>query len=440
MNKIVVILKAFIYWIFLFYSIQANAQDTLKLDQAIAIGLQNNFYILIAKNNTEIAINNNSIGNAGFLPKISANGTLNNTLYNYYTEDFDGNSNKTNQSAINAQSANVLLNWTVFDGFEMFIQKSELEEFQKMSENQLKLEVENLVSEISAKYYGIVQQQKRLKILENAMNFSNKRKELAQAKFRLGSASELNYLQALVDLNADSTALIRQLNQVKNSKSELNNLLARDIFKDYVIEDSISVDSILSFSTMLSEIQAKNTEILLSQSSLDISMMNYRLSHSPKYPQINFFAGYNFSNTNYETGSNKISQYQGPVYGVTLSFNIFNGFNNRRNSANSKILINSGQIQLNQTISEIQTAFYTLYNDYVTNLDLIKFEIENIKAARRTTFVAYERYKLGEISDIELRQTQLKQLEAENQLLLAEYQVKLIETELLRLSGKLIKD
>jgi outer membrane protein TolC len=309
-----------------------------------------------------------------------------------------------------------------------------------MSEKQLKFEVENFISDVTAKYYGIVQQQKRLKILENAMNFSNRRKELAQAKFRLGSASELNYLQALVDLNADSTALIRQLNQVKNSKSELNNLLARDIFKDYIIEDSISVDSILSFSTMLTEIQAKNTEILLSQSSLDISMMNYRLSHSPKYPQINFFAGYNFSNTIYETGTNKISQYQGPVYGLTLSFNIFNGFNNRRISANSKIMMNSGQVQLNQTISNIQTAFYTLYNDYVTNLDLIKFEIENIKAARRTTFVAYERYKLGEISDIELRQTQLKQLEAENQLLLAEYQAKLMETELLRLSGRLIKD
>lgn len=436
------IYRLFIGLLFVFIlvpGVKTNGQDTLRLDQAIAISLQNNYSIIIAQNNTQIAENNNSLGNAGFLPRLSASGSQNNTIYSTKSEDFDGTISETDGSMTNALSANLMLNWTVFDGFEMFIQKNRLKEYEELSQNQLKLEVERLISEITSLYYGIVQQQKRLRILENAMNFSNQRKNLAQAKFRLGSASELNYLQALVDLNSDSTALIKQLNQIKNSKTELNNLLARDIFKEYVIQDSVRIDSVLSFTELFADLGSKNTQIMLSQTSLDINLINYRLTHTPKYPEINFFAGYNFSRTNYETGNSKMYQYLGPVFGLNISYTIFNGFNNRRNSANAKIQLQSSEIQLQQSISDIQTVFYTLHNDYLTNLDLIKFETENIKAARRTTFVAYERYKLGEISDIELRQTQLKELEAENQLLNAQYQAKLLETELLRLSGRLIK-
>ncbi len=415
-----------------------SAQDTLKLDKAIAIGLQNNYSIIIARNNYEISQNNNTLGNAGFYPNATISGTQSNTIYSTRQEDFEGNVNEINGSATNALSANIYLSWTVFDGFEMFIQKNRYNELQKMSENQLKLEIENIVSEISALYYSIVQQKKRLKIIENAINFSNQRKNLAQAKYRLGSFSELNYLQALVDLNSDSTALIKQRNDIRNSKTELNNLLVRDISYQYTISDSIMIDSILNFDDLFLKLESNNSEIKQSQLNLDVSVLNYKISHSPKYPTINFFAGYNFSNTHYETGSNKTNQYLGPVYGIGISYNIFNGFNNRRSTSNAKIQIKTGEAYYKQTVLEVQKVFYQLYNDYQTNIDLIKFETENIKAARKTTFVAFERYKLGEISDIELRQTQLKELEAENQLLSAQYQAKLLETELLRLSGKLL--
>jgi len=427
--------------LFLLFQIQnpVTAQDTLKLEQAIALGLQNNYSIIVSRNNTEIAKNNNSYGNAGFYPTVSVSGNSNNNIYNIHQEDFAGTVTETKNTATNALSGNVMLNWTLFDGFEMFVLKNKFDELQNISEKQLKLEIENLVSEISAQYYSIVQQKRRLRILENAINFSNKRKELAQAKFKLGSASELNYLQALVDLNSDSTALIKQLNDIKNSQTELNNLLARDIYQNYNTADSIRIDSILSYTNLYESLEKENSQVVLSKSALDVAWLNYKLTHAPKYPNINFFAGYNFSYTKYETGSNKIYQYMGPVFGLSLSYNIFDGFNKRRNSANAKLQINTGETELKQSISNIQTIFYTLYNDYTTNLNLIKFETENITAARKTTFVAYERYKLGEISDIELRQTQLKELEAENQLLSAQYQAKLLETELLRLSGKLVK-
>ena len=53
------------------------AQDTLRIEEAVQKGLEKNFAIRIARNNAEIAGNNNTLGNAGFLPVLTADGTLN---------------------------------------------------------------------------------------------------------------------------------------------------------------------------------------------------------------------------------------------------------------------------------------------------------------------------------------------------------------------------
>jgi len=95
---------------------------------------------------------------------------------------------------------------------------------------------------------------------------------------------------------------------------------------------------------------------------------------------------------------------------------------------------------MQQVTQQMETMIYQLYNDYQNNLKLVKFETENLKITQQNTYIAFEKYRLGELSDIDLRQIQLKQLEADNSLLLAQFQAKQIETELLRLSGKLIEE
>ena len=43
----------------------------LSLEEAITIGLKNNYSIQIAGNDSKIATNNNTLGNAGFLPSLN---------------------------------------------------------------------------------------------------------------------------------------------------------------------------------------------------------------------------------------------------------------------------------------------------------------------------------------------------------------------------------
>jgi outer membrane protein TolC len=123
--------------------------------------------------------------------------------------------------------------------------------------------------------------------------------------------------------------------------------------------------------------------------------------------------------------------------GISLSYNIFDGFNTRNNIKAAKIREESAHAEFNQAELDIKSELLRIYNDYLTNLQLVKFESDNRALALRNLEVAMEKYRIGAINDIDLRETQQKLLDAETRYLLSQYRSKIAETELLRLSGQL---
>ncbi|MDR1880738.1 MAG: TolC family protein, partial [Tannerellaceae bacterium] len=75
---------------------------------------------------------------------------------------------------------------------------------------------------------------------------------------------------------------------------------------------------------------------------------------------------------------------------------------------------------------------------YQNNLNLWKLEKENLVAAQEYYQIAIERYKLKELSGIELREAQNSLLGAEERQSIAEYATKLCEISLLQLSGQIM--
>ena len=66
-------------------------------------------------------------------------------------------------------------------------------------------------------------------------------------------------------------------------------------------------------------------------------------------------------------------------------------------------------------------------------------ERQNQVAARENQQKAKERYLLGDLSGIEMREAQKSLLDAEERILSAEYNTKVCEISLLQLSGRITK-
>jgi outer membrane protein len=431
-------MKKIYFLILMLASFHVRAQDTLTLQQAVDLGLKNNYSIIIARNTEQLSKNNNSLGNAGFLPQVNLNYNNTNGITNSRTVLASGITREGNSVNTNNTSANALVNWTVFDGFNMFINKNRLQELQKSGEWQARMNIENTVSEIIITYYSIVQQQKLLLVIRNAIELSTQRLNLTRQMKTIGSGTEQAILQAMVDVNADSTALLQQLVLIRNTKSDLNRLLSREITAEFDVMDNIAISQDLNYAELASRMEKENAQLLVARANMNIAQYAIRTYQSEYYPSVNLFGGYNYVKNQNPISAAPLNQSQGLTYGLTATINLFNGGTTKLNVQNSKVLLESNKLQYEDTKLLLQNQLYKSYNNYSINLQLYKIQKENVEIAKKDVEISMARYRLGNITDIDLRIIQQKLIDAENKLITSQYAAKQAEIELKRLSGQLL--
>jgi outer membrane protein len=436
--------RTYLLLIILFlFSVLVRAQDTLTVQQAIELGLKNNYSIIISRNAEHIAKNNNWIGNAGFLPQANLNLNNANNLTNSKVQIFNAQSQTTSEisrsgATSSSISANGLVSWTVFNGFNAYINKNRLEELQRAGESQARMNVENTIDQIIVTYYSIVQQQKMVDVIQQAINLSIQRLKLAEAKSSIGSGSEQALLQATVDANADSTRLIQQISNTKNSKADLNRLLARDPGTPFEVKNNIEINASLTLPELQEKLDKQNAQLSVSRANVNVARYTIGNVKTQYAPLVNLYGGYIYNKNQSQVSNTPLTQSNGLTYGVTASWNIFNGWVTTRNLQNSKILLESGQLQYEDTKLLLHSDLFKYFNSYTTSLQVIKIQGKNVGIAMQDVNISMERYRLGNINDIDLRVTQQKLIDAENNLLMAQYTAKQAEIELQRLSGELL--
>ncbi len=418
----------------------AAAQETLNIDDAVRIGLEKNFSIRIAKNNSEVAGNNNSIGNAGMLPSVNANGAINQRIQDNVTDYSSSIPDRNDEGAkTTVFSYGVDATWTVFDGLTMFATADRLSAQQDISEMQYMMEVEQFLADIVTTYFQIVGQQQAYEVLENTLEISDERIRIAETKKDLGSGSEYDLLQARADYNADRAALIRSGTGLKRSKILVAQILAdNEINVDFKVQDNIELQEPLELNSLLNDVYAQNLDLGISRLNETVAEAEIREITGEWFPQIQLGGGYGYNRTEASSGFAEFSETKGFNYGVTARINLFDGLNKKRRRQNAQIELKNEQLRMQQQELLITGQVQQMFAQYEDALSLIELEKENLSYTEKSLDIALERFRLGTINSVELREAQLSLLNAENRLISAQIEAKTAETELLKLSGRLV--
>lgn len=417
-----------------------KAQEVYSLKQCIETGLERNYSIRIIRNEQLISDNNATQGNAGYLPTIDLSGGFSGTVNNNRNKLSDGTTEKEN--GVNSETGNIGLNvnWTVFDGFGIQAEYARLKELKKMGELDTRLTIEDFVATLSGEYYNMIRQYIRLRNLRSSLDLSRERVRIAEERYHIGSGSRMDLQQAQVDFNADSSNVLNQLEVVHTSRIRLNELMALDnideqiALKDSVIRPNIFLDEIDLWQSTL----ASNASLLIAQKNQTLSELDYKKVKSRDYPYVKLNAGYGYTANWYEVGATDLQQRLGLNYGLTVGLNLFDGLNRRRERRNARIQIENSQLKKQELELGLRADMSNLWMAYRNNLDLWSLEKENVIVALENHRIAIDRYKLGELSGIELREAQISLLEAEERQSIAEYSTKLCEISLLQLSGQIL--
>lgn len=415
------------------------AQEVLTLEDAIRIGLQNNYDILIAENDKKVLSNNSGFAKYSFLPSVDANATRNFDVENFEQQFLDGEPRSGNNAKSNQLSAAIDLEWTIFDGLGMFITYDKLQEISKFGEFNLKATIETGIAEISRSYYQIILEQERINVLKNTLELSEKRREIAKAIFEVGRSSKLEYLAAQVDYNADLSALVAQEELLFNAKVDLNRILGRDVESDFLVDDRIQANEDLKLEELRQSLLEKNPTLIATNLSRKVAEFEKREIRAERFPEVGLYAGYGYNRVEAQSGFLRSNISDGYYYGVNASINIFNGLDIRRRAQNAKINEENTRITYSQLQTDLLANLQNTFIAYKNSQRLVMLESENFKIAQESEAIAYDRYKLGNANFLELREAQRNAVEAESRLLNAEFNTKMAEIELLRLSGRLLE-
>jgi adhesin transport system outer membrane protein len=431
----------FLSLIALVFSITARGQVVYTLNDCIKTSLENNFSLLIIKNSEDIARNNFTPGNAGFLPTLDLSGrhsgTLNNNTYNYT----DGTQASTTDVFNTSSSAGLTLGLTIFNGFNVQTTYKKLDEMKQLGELNTQMAIENLVSSIVSAYYNYINQIQLLNNLKYALTLSKERLRIDEERYLLGSSSKLNVLQSRVYLNSDSARLSRQSETVRATQIQLNELMAvEDLSRSFVSKDtSIDVTPDLLFENLIGETLTNNTSLLITGANKTISEYDYKLIASRSYPYLNLSSGYSYNLYTYSSSPTKNQLSNGMNYGLTMGLNLFDGWNQRRSLKNSSIEVMNKELKYKEIEQGVKADLITIYSAYSNYLRLVALEEQNLSTATENLSIAMERYRLGNLSGLDLREVQMSLLEARESLLSAKYQAKLAEISLLLISGRIME-
>ena len=422
----------------------AEAQDrVVTLEEVIALALERNFDVRVAKNLEESAAIDDRLSVGAYFPTINANGSRTWNVNNQKQELANGDEVERFGIETNNMTAQVQLNWLLFDGARMFATRERLEQIKQQGEINVKEQMVNTIAQISNNYYNIVRQKQQLNAITEQMGVSEERVRLAGRRLDVGTAAKPELLQAKVDLNSQRTAVIQQENTIAQLKDQLNGLVNMQLPALYEVSDSIYLDLEIKLEEISTNIENTNFTLQSVKKDTDIAALTLKERKGERYPFFNFVSGYNFSRFENTVAINPFTplfnRNQGYNYGFQMTLPIMNNFINRRNIQQARITVDRQLLLYEQNKVVVDVAVKNAFSNYENAKKVLLIEEENILLAKENLYITLETFKRGATTFIELRTAQQSLADAYNRLINARYLAKLAETELLRLNGSLLK-
>ncbi|PZX48510.1 TolC family protein [Algoriphagus chordae] len=415
----------------------AQGPETLDLEKAIQLGLDNNFQVKIAVETIDIRERDQKIGIGDyFMPIVDATYSR-----NFSHEDVEQRfaTDPDPRTIEDAKSQTENFSIVGIYGFrpESFVVMKRLGVLTEISELDAKIAVENNVAGISSAYYRLVLELQRHEVLVRTLELSQSRLDIAKAQYELGGAGKRDYLTAEVDYNSDLSLLLGQEQVILNARVNLNELMALDPSKQFAVKDTIVIGDMLNLIDLEDNAMMENKQLLIAQRQENEAFLAIRELQMSRLPVVNLTGNYINNTSNSDAGFLIQNQREGFNYGGNIQLNLFSGLTLNRRIQNARVQQRLQDFALDQYEIQLRSDIHRSYNTYITNRNLLEVEQKNYAVAKESTEIALERFRLGIASYLEFRDAQVNLLTAENRLITSIFNIKEQEIELRRLSGKI---
>lgn len=425
--------KLHIFLLLLFTGFSVSAQETLSLADVISRALENNYGIQVARNNRQVAEIQNNWGTAGRYPYINLNAGDDNSF----------NINENENFVSNRFSAGASVNWTLFDGFSVRINKQRFEEMEQLSRQNTAIMVESTIQSVVLAYYSVLLEKEKLDVFEEVAQLSEDRFRQAEQRKEFGTYVTYDVLQAQNAYLSDRSSYLLQEVAWKNALRDLNYLMAE--------QDNIPWELTGNFEAIPVDYSLENlkTQMFENNKVLQNQYVNQRLlenavasAKSAFSPTLDFRGGVTGSavRNNYSERGESWSNSANFYGNFTLSFNLFSGGNRKRAVQIAQIDEETGMVEIEDMEHDLANRLASLYEFYLVRRELLDVAEENLTAARLNLQISREKFESGAINSFNFRDVQNIYLNAARGELEAIYNFIDTHTALLRMTGTIVQE
>ena len=326
------------------------------------------------------------------------------------------------------------LNESVFEGGRRYF----LYRMAKVQESINNLNVEDakrsLALQIAQQVVLVQTQQKLLDLNIKLRDQRQDANDLAKARFAVGSVTELDVLQAQIQLGSAQSAITSARRDLQAQKEALNQLLGIDIPSEFPLEEAAEVSPfVFDVDELVTEAYRNRTDLKMAGLSVARARHNLRVYQSEYLPTVSLSAQWSRSEQSGKKETWTLDpRNENTVYGLSVRWNLFDGFSREYNTASRRVerdkAIESERALRLQLEREVRDAYYNLEKVY----NQLGVTSRNRELAQRQLDLERERYRLGATSQLGLRDAQVTYAQAETEHLqkTLEYQSSLIALDL----------
>ena len=438
-------------------------EELLSKDEAVKLALENNFGIRVARNQVEIAENNQSVLNSGFLPTLTGNAGANyqrdDSTFEFpgqFLTDQNGNVQidpdtgspvprpETDLYKAEAQRYNASLtaNYVLFDGLGRFYNYKRLREQYQLSELQARETIENTMLQLFSVYFEVARLSENENVLSQALEISTQRIKRAEYAFEYGQNTKLDILNAQVDVTNDSINLLNTRQQLANTKRDLNVILNQNLNEVFEVDTLVNFIPKLQLEEYMAQANLNNVALLQTERNLNINAYDIKVEKSGYLPTVGLNGTYGWNLNQNAPGAFfpgvNVNNTRNFGLGASLTWNLFDGGGTTVRVKNSKIAYENQELLQEQIELEVARDIQNALAIYENRLNIFKIQEQNVVTNQNNFERSREQFQLGRITSIEFRQAQINLLNAQTNKNLAKYDAKLSELQLLQLTGQLL--
>ena len=433
---------------FIFVNVSsAQDQDTpfLTLEDCIKIALEKNSTLRVSKLTDEAADKDVLGSYSGILPNISVSASTGKSKSG--VREYLGDvpvSIDTAGNAIYAQrlitqdksereynSAGISLDQNIFDGGIWWNNIRKAKSDKISAEFSLLSQQNDVILQVQQAYFNLNKQIKLLEVYEIAVSRSQGQLDRAEKMYELGATAQLDVFRARVNLGTDRISLLTQQNIVGQANKNLNLAMGRDPFTPLKVSSEIKLDTALPESNELIQTAFDNQpEIMKNEADIKSSKLSVSMAKGLFYPRIGGRINYSRDNEEFSRVYSNYNRNYSISYGVGVSLDLFNGFSDYVSVQKAKIGQKSAQESFEAYKRNLASTIEQHYADYKSYLDIIEINKQNLDAAKEELRLAEERYQIGAGTSLEVREAQLNLLRAEETLIAAQFNARILLAEL----------